>query len=250
MLRISTINNHTYTSPRPPGGQIHDAALDAIPGTLRERLELGDSPNVVGPVKDWRPLHYLLREGDKMEARLTCLLILLEAGADIDAPDVDDMTPLDHAAESCHVNVVAALLEAGADVNRGGEYNVTPLHHACERHFDSDVAPARVLIRNGATVDARDRWGQAPLDYAIRHLQVKSRRRRHILPILLRAGAALPAESDDAYIRKVILAGNIGRYERIHLNDLGAIFVPKFAHLLPPEMVRRVVEYAFHVGDY
>ena len=49
----------------------------------------------------------------------------------------------------------------------------------------------------------------------------------------------------------MIAAGGFGRYERNHLNALAAIFVPKFAHRsLPPEMVRRVVEYAFHVGYY
>ena len=34
-----------------------------------------------------------------------------------------------------------------------------------------------------------------------------------------------------------------------HLNAITATFVPKFPRL-PPELVRRVVEYAFHVGDY
>ena len=61
------------------------------------------------------------------------------------------------------------------------------------------------------------------------------------------------AETDesDAYIQKVIAAGGFGRYERAHLNAIAAIFVPEFAHRsLPPEIVRRVVEYAFHVGDY
>ena len=50
--------------------------------------------------------------------------------------------------------------------------------------------------------------------------------------------------------RKVIAADGIQRYERAHLNALAASFAPKFSHLLPPELVRRVVEYAFHVGDY
>ena len=97
----------------------------------------------------------------------------------------------------------------------------------------------------------RDRFGRTPLDDAIRNP-----RGRRLLPILLRAGAALPgvpAETDesDAYIQKVIAAGGFGRYERAHLNAIAAIFVPEFAHRsLPPEIVRRVVEYAFHVGDY
>ena len=72
-----------------------------------------------------------------------------------------------------------------------------------------------------------------------------------LVPILLRAGAALPAETDDAYIQKVIAAGGFETYKRIHLDALAASFVPKFAHRsLPPEMVRRVVEYAFHAGNY
>ena len=50
-------------------------------------------------------------------------------------------------------------------------------------------------------------------------------------------------------VRKVIAAGGIRQYERIHLDVLTATFAPHFTHL-PPEMVRRVVEYAFHVGDY
>ena len=71
------------------------------------------------------------------------------------------------------------------------------------------------------------------------------------VPILLPAGAALPAQTTNAYLQKVIAAGGIGRYEGIHLNALAAIFVPKFAHRsLPPEMVRRVAEYAFHAGNY
>ena len=65
-----------------------------------------------------------------------------------------------------------------------------------------------------------------------------------------RAGAALPAETDNAYIRKVIAAGGFRQYERNHLNALVASFAPKFAHLLPKELVRIVVEYAFHAGDY
>ena len=74
----------------------------------------------------------------------------------------------------------------------------------------------------------------------------------------------------------MIAAGGFRQYERNHLNALVKNFAPKFAHRatwgpplvvhaidawamtksvmwprsLPPEMVRRVVEYAFHAGDY
>ena len=50
-------------------------------------------------------------------------------------------------------------------------------------------------------------------------------------------------------MQKVRAAGDFRTYERAHLNAIAATFIPKLP-LLPPEMVRRVVEYAFHVGDY
>ena len=53
---------------------------------------------------------------------------------------------------------------------------------------------------------------------------------------------------DDPYIQKVIAAGSFQNYERDHLNAIAATFAAKLP--LPPELVRRVVEYAFHVGDY
>ena len=48
----------------------------------------------------------------------------------------------------------------------------------------------------------------------------------------------------------MIAAGGFGRHYRNHLDALAETFTPKLVHLLPPEIVRRVVEYAFHVGDY
>ena len=58
-----------------------------------------------------------------------------------------------------------------------------------------------------------------------------------------------PAGTTYAYMRKIVMAGSFKRYEQNHLNAITAMFVPKFP-VLPPEMVRSVVEYAFHVGDY
>jgi hypothetical protein len=85
---------------------------------------------------------------------------------------------------------------------------------------------------------------RTPLDLAI----VRGNNQR-IYPLLLRAGATHSQGTTDAYLRKVRAAGGIKKYERIHLNAIAATFIPKLP-LLPPEMVRRVVEYAFHVGDY
>ena len=220
---------------------IHDAVERADLDALRRELAKGVSPNTLNQYGE-TPLHYLCDSNDDAEGRLACLHVLLEAGADVNAPHGLQSTPLLYAAHKRKANVVAALLEAGADVNRGDANGDTPLHWAC-MHGDGDAERVVILlIRNGAAVNVRNRVGGTPLDWA----QEFSRR---LVPILLRAGAALPAQTDDAYLRKVIAAGGFRQYECNHLNALTATFAPKFAHL-PPEMVRRVVEYAFHVGDY
>jgi hypothetical protein len=50
-------------------------------------------------------------------------------------------------------------------------------------------------------------------------------------------------------MQKLLHAGSFKRYEQNHLAALTTTFEPKLP-VLPKELVRRVVEYAFHVGDY
>ena len=224
-----------------PEQPIHQAAERGDVAALRRELDDGVSPNALSG-RGRTPLHYLCSRGDNPDARVDCLHVLLEAGANVNAPNVHQNTPLHLAAVRGYANVVAALLEAGADVNRGDHSNFTPLHWACMR-YDLHVEPALILlIRNGAAVNARTSQGRTPLDYAIIY-------RQRLVPILLRAGAALHRSGPDAYIRKVIAAGGFGRYEKDHLNALSATFARHFTHL-PLEVVRLVVKYAFHLGYY
>ena len=84
--------------------------------------------------------------------------------------------------------------------------------------------------------------GGTPLDWAIDQSQSR------FVPILLRAGAALPAQTTNAYLQKVIAAGGIKNYERIHLATLTATVKSTLG--LPARPARRVAEYAFHAGNY
>ena len=220
--------------------RIHKAVRRADLDALRRELAKGVSPNASGRF-EYKPLHCLCVSGDNAEAQVACVHVLLEAGADVNALNMYQRPPLHLAAECSRANVAAALLKAGADVNRGDAFNLTPLHWACARPCPG---LALLFIRHGAAVNAQDYTGRTPLDYAIRNS-----RGRRLVPILLRAGAALPAHTNDAYLQKVIAAGGFGRYERNHLSALAATFAPKFDQL-PKELVRLVVEYAFHVGDY
>ena len=235
---------------------IHTAAHDGDVDALRRELESGVSPDVVSP-QGLVPLHYVVAWAD--HDRVACVRLLAAAGANMSSATPDGkMTALLYAARDCNPTVMAALLDAGSDVNQRDADNWTPLHYAI--YSDRGAESIRILINAGAALNARCRDGMTPLELCISRRQrflrsisagdaVNSERQRRLYPILLRAGAALPAETDDAYIRKVRAAGSFQNYERAHLNAITATFLQKLPSL-PPEMVRLVVEYAFHTGDY
>ena len=84
-----------------------------------------------------------------------------------------------------------------------------------------------------------------------------------IYPIILRAGAEIPAETDHPYLQEVIDAGGWANYERLHLDRLTAMLTPppptgrrrsrrRLSPLrrLPPEVLRKIAAFAFHAGYY
>ena len=85
---------------------------------------------------------------------------------------------------------------------------------------------------------------------------------------MLAAGAALPTEApeaNDPYLQRVIAAGSFANYARLRLDRLTAMLTPKPApadgprrsrrHLsplrrVPPEVLRKIAAFAFHLGYY
>ena len=262
---------------------IHDAAINGDLEGLTRELERGVSPDIPFGQGGLAPLHLVITNNVidvaiNVDNRLACVRLLIDAGANVSGTcSSNNMTALMYAAVSDHPRFVTILLNAGADPNQRDDENWTPLHYAIYSNRAADSI--RNLINAGAAVDARCEAGRTPLDLCIDERRRElhplrgdpacSERRHRLYPVLLRAGAALPAETDDAdsesddaesdrptspddadFFRKVRAAGSFQKYERAHLTAIAATFAPKFTHLLPPELVRRVVEFAFHVGDY
>ena len=244
----------------PPRPAIFDAIYAFDAEALRRELAAGVDPNV--SYDGYTPLFNLVLvraaryPEERIQERLECISLLLEAGASVDFRhlyiDSGSRTVLHRIAHNrsrAYTAVIAALVEAGADVNFTDEHGNSVLARAAG---SAPAATVKCLISAGA-VDL-DR----ALEEAITYGKI-----RNCAP-LLRAGAAIPAAITQimsayttrgdlagtrAYIEKMTAAGGYRAYERAHRQRLVAIFAPKFPRL-PADMLGRVLEFVFDVGGH
>ena len=215
--------------------------------------------------------------GENIERRVACVKLLIERGANVDAGAPGNpgegyavLTPLMYAAFSGDLDIVKMLISAGGDVNalippdRAGPATSTLFMAAISYGATGQNDPKNcdavieTLLRAGANTTPPGMSRTPFMDMAIRH------GRRRIWPLLLRAGAILPASGQGPdgdttyydihrthpYLQKVDAAGGFKAYEKAHRARLLATFTPKFTHLVPEELVPLIVDFSFHVGFY
>lgn len=107
--------------------------------------------------------------------------LLAEGTPDLEATDEGGWTPLMHAVEGGHDEIVALLLGAGADPERRNAAGETPLHRAARGGRE---ASARLLLEAGADFKLQDNEGRTPLYRAI------ERRRADVIELLQLAAQA------------------------------------------------------------
>ena len=93
---------------------------------------------------------------------------LLDAGADVNLPSRETMkvTPLASAAAAKQTDIARVLIANGANVNARAASGQIPLHEASA---NGNLELVKLLIDSGANVNAKTDDGKTPLDFAIEY---------------------------------------------------------------------------------
>jgi ankyrin repeat protein len=131
--------------------------------------------------------------------------LLLDHGADIEARNEEDDTPLIWAAENGQTDVVRGLLERGADVEAKNKYGGTALGSAaCECatiDMPETLESMKLLLEKGAKANAKNKAGSTAL------MAAASAGRTENMQLLLDKGATIDSKDNDGNTALLVSAG-------------------------------------------
>ena len=164
-----------------------EAAAENRYAIVKTMLDGGYDVTTTQRVTKLRALHFAVGGGAG-----ETVVMLLHRGAELEARDTVNMTPLHHACELGQGTIAEVLLAHGADVNAvGGVHGYTPLHLAVQNDH-ADLAAA--LLDGGAELNARESHGATPLHFAVLHGRVAAAAR-----LIDRGADVADATTDDGY---------------------------------------------------
>jgi ankyrin repeat protein len=149
---------------------------------VRRYLELGLDPNLSD--SDGQPALHLARTSEM-------ILLLLEAGADIEGRDEYGRTTLGHACGEGNLDVVRTLVERGADVNATYDHGYSVLMNAAGA-LEPDPEVVRLLLAHGADARHVSEYGHNPLHELVSGYDGEhGLEREAIASLLIQAGTSL-----------------------------------------------------------
>lgn len=204
----------------PGNGYLHLSAYLANVAITKLLLKTGCRVNACNS-KHYTPLHLALHLPlVPLADRINVIQALLDNGSNVNATNSIGDTPLHVMARSnaCHVKVITLLLKYGADLNRTNNegktpfheyifaqeswfgvdrtllelllpadevHGLSPMHEACLFHEWTSVEE---MVKNGAEVDVKDKFGRTPLYYAV-VARKKNEEKKSVVRLLLDYGA-------------------------------------------------------------
>jgi ankyrin repeat protein len=146
--------------PGPDGAiPLHTAIIKKHLTIAETLLKYGSQHDKAMSSENLMPLHAAAFVGD-----VNAISLLIENGADINAPRRDGATALYMAACEGHLNAVRLLISKGASVNQIEKCGATPLHCAA---YTGKLEVALELIKANADVNQKTKDDATPLYFAV-----------------------------------------------------------------------------------
>jgi ankyrin repeat protein len=144
---------------------IENDSVAKLKSLLKEGVDL-NAPILIGEEYDLEeydevsPLFYAIRK----YASLEMIELMLENGVDLFAVDGDGISALDMAIKFKRTDVIGLCIDKGFDLNTTKRKSgITPVMLAA---CFSDLDLMEILLEHGGDINAVDRTGMSPLDYA------------------------------------------------------------------------------------
>ncbi|XP_077297906.1 uncharacterized protein LOC143919454 [Arctopsyche grandis] len=155
---ITSVNNNGKSL-------LHIAVIGANISAAIFFLERGIEPNIID-VNHRTPLHWAVLTNELEEISK----LLIRNGADLNAADKFDCTPLHYAVEKSKYNLTKMLIQRGAEINARDKLGRTALH----KFTKNSIPFVDLLLKKGANVDIVDVYERSPLYYMVIPKNLKS----------------------------------------------------------------------------
>ncbi|XP_076990328.1 ankyrin repeat and SOCS box protein 3 [Tamandua tetradactyla] len=165
---------------------VHEAAYHNSVECLRMLIHADTTENYIKTktFEGFCALHLAASQG-----HWKIIKILLEAGADPNAPTLEETTPLFLAVENGQIDVLRLLLRHGANVN--GSHSMCGWNALHQASFQENAEIIKLLLKKGANKECQDDFGITPLFVAAQYGKLES------LSILISSGANVNCQALD-----------------------------------------------------
>ena len=167
---------------------LSEAAFSNSIYTLNQHIASGTNLDLISSVSEhvqagWTALTIAVHYGFFNFAK-----ILLFAGADIEASNLNGTNALRYAAYNGKTEVMEFLIRMGANIEAQGQSGHTPLHMAV---LGDELDAAKLLISEGAIINAIDEISNTPLHNAVHYGYID------IIQLLVENGADVNVRNND-----------------------------------------------------
>lgn len=176
------------------------ALINGDVNTVRHRLDKGVDVNVIDDEANWTPLLYASAYNHPDIVRL-----LLERGADVNAKNIQDLTPI-MLAQS--MEVVRLLFEHAADIHARDEFGNTVLMSVAQ-HCPTEAV--QFLLDHGADIHATNHYGASVLTTASQYGQTET------VQLLLQKGLGSDERENETHLTPLMEAAWHGETETAHV---------------------------------